>query len=80
MKREKLTNVVCVHVLLINGDLISHTFETVGTLCDYQVYELLGRLEPSLITCVENDIGYPELEVNKECCYGVSVRRILKTV
>jgi hypothetical protein len=78
MKRGKLSNVVCVHVLMISGNVISYTFETTEALCDYQVYELLSRLEPDFVSCIGNDIGYPEAEVNKRFCYGISVRRLLK--
>jgi len=74
---KKLENVVIVYILLNMGGVIEHRFETAERLNDYQVYEIMAKLEPDFLTCIEDEdqYYYPSLEVNKDRCYGVSIRR-----
>lgn len=76
MESGQLIHVVSVYILLNRGGVIKHVFETVNRMCDYQVYEIVGKLESDFVTLVENEHGYPELEVVKSRCYGISIRRV----
>lgn len=75
MESVKLMHIVHVYILLNRGGIIKHVFETKDRICDYEVYELMGKLEPDFVKCVENEHTYPELEVIKSRCYGISIRR-----
>jgi len=75
MEIVKLMHIVDVYILLNGGGVIKHGFETTSRMCDYEVYELMGKLEPDFVKCVENEHTYPELEAVKSLCYGISIRR-----
>lgn len=75
---KELENVVIVYILLNDGGVVKHTFETIENLIDYQIYGIMSKLEPEFLICIENEHGYPELQVNKNRCYGISIRRFNK--
>lgn len=75
---KELENVVIVYILLNDGGVIEHTFETTENMIDYQIYHIMSKIEPDLLPCIEDKHGYPELQVNKNRCYGISIRRFKK--
>lgn len=69
-------NYVTVFVFLKSGNMLEYNFETINKMCDYEVYELMGRVASDYMEVITDEHGYPELRCKSAT--GFCIQRMIK--